>query len=484
MTTPIMSLREMVQSQSQPHLVFNEAVRRLEASINIVVVDKDLNAPPTSPAANARYIVGSSPTGAWSGQAGKIAFVSGTSWLFLTPYIGWRAWVTDESQFYRYNGSTWGGDGSGSSGDLASSLQFSADISPSTITGNQNDYNPSGLSTANTLRLATDAPRTITGIAGGSDGRILVVHNVGANTLVLASENAGSTAANRFLLAADITMAANEAVILQYDSTSSRWRAIGRFSSGVSSGALATEILADSPVGYWKCDETSGTTLVNSGSAGTGYNMTLAGTYTLAYAKLVPNETTDYLLLGTGSGSRASVAGTLGVSVPFSGDYTIEAVICPLAVSANSVRVLSFMATGETEAANYQAALLVGPASTGVEQAVLNAFWEYSAGTNLAVAAGNAGADALGVVRGHAAHVAIVKNGTANTVDFYVNGRRVWQESYSNEPTGGSDAGMTTYIGADAATATGSALLGHVAFYTSALSAARIRAHARAAGFV
>jgi hypothetical protein len=99
------------------------------------------------------------------------------------------------------------------------------DISPSQITGNQDNYNPSGLSTAVVLRLSTDASRNVTGIAGGQDGRLLILCNVGSNAIVL-QHDVTSTAANRFYCpaGADYTLVANAAVLLIYDSTSSRWR--------------------------------------------------------------------------------------------------------------------------------------------------------------------------------------------------------------------------------------------------------------------
>lgn len=100
-------------------------------------------------------------------------------------------------------------------------------ISPSTITADQNDYNPTGLATASMLRLSADAARTITGLAGGAAGRLATIHNIGASNIVLKDESASSTAANRFALAADLTIAPDQAVVIQYDATSSRWRSVG-----------------------------------------------------------------------------------------------------------------------------------------------------------------------------------------------------------------------------------------------------------------
>ncbi len=136
----------------------------------------------------------------------------------------------------QWDGSVWtvvgGGGGTGSASVFDSSVAFTAEITPAQIVANTNDYNPTGLSTASTLRLATDASRDLTGIAGGADGRLLILHNVGAQNIVLKNLTT-SAAANQFSINADITLAPNLAIILQYDATSSKWRA----ASGVSGGA-------------------------------------------------------------------------------------------------------------------------------------------------------------------------------------------------------------------------------------------------------
>lgn len=76
------------------------------------VIDKDLATPPPGPAVGARYIVPTGATGAWSGNAGKIAEWTGAAWRFFTPVEGWTAYVKDEDIVYAYNGTVWG-DASG-----------------------------------------------------------------------------------------------------------------------------------------------------------------------------------------------------------------------------------------------------------------------------------------------------------------------------------------------------------------------------------
>jgi hypothetical protein len=58
-------------------------------------------------------------------------------------------------------------------------------ISPTQITSNQNDYNPTGLRTASLLRLSTDASRNITSIQTGSSGRVILINNVSSFNIVI-----------------------------------------------------------------------------------------------------------------------------------------------------------------------------------------------------------------------------------------------------------------------------------------------------------
>jgi hypothetical protein len=121
---------------------------------------------------------------------------------------------------------------------------FQGDITPAQITADQNNYNPTGLATSYVLRLSSDATRTITGLAGGADGRELILVNVGSQNIVLADEHASSTAANRFALDTSLTLGADTAARLLYDSTSTRWRltGIGKATGG-GSGNVATDTI-------------------------------------------------------------------------------------------------------------------------------------------------------------------------------------------------------------------------------------------------
>lgn len=105
--TSNLKLPYILAAQSQKHVTHNEALRALDAIVQLAVADKDLATPPGSPTEGARYIVGASPTGAWSGHAGDIAAYQDAAWAFYAPQEGWQAWVADEGAFYVFDGADW-----------------------------------------------------------------------------------------------------------------------------------------------------------------------------------------------------------------------------------------------------------------------------------------------------------------------------------------------------------------------------------------
>jgi hypothetical protein len=114
----------------------------------------------------------------------------------------------------------------------------------STIAADQNNYAPTGATTASEIFIDGGASdRNITGLAGGAAGRILGIVNKGTtNSLVLKNSSASSTSTNRFLFPADVTLPPNTALVLRYDGTSSRWRPWGRAlnDTGVTAGSYGS----------------------------------------------------------------------------------------------------------------------------------------------------------------------------------------------------------------------------------------------------
>jgi hypothetical protein len=248
----------------------------------------------------------------------------------------------------------------GPSGLTDENVALSGDITPPQITADQDNYNPTGLATASTLRLATDASRLLNGVAGGADGRLLILHNVGAFDLVLADEAGTSTAANRFALPANVTMTPDTVVLLQYDSTSQRWRVIG---GGGGGGGAALDLYAENPTLGFVSPVASGTNSVAigesasdggateavvfgsravvSGAAGValGPDTSAAGTGIAAGSSAVAGANS----VAVGASASAAVAGTVAVGLgATAGAVTTTAIgagaAAPLRTPSRSVR--------------------------------------------------------------------------------------------------------------------------------------------------
>lgn len=81
-----------------------------------------------------------------------------------------------------------------------------------------------------TIRMNNASDATITGVASGVDGAILAIIRIGGGNVFLAHENAGSTAANRFLntlTSGNTPISSGGYAIYVYDNASGRWRLIG-----------------------------------------------------------------------------------------------------------------------------------------------------------------------------------------------------------------------------------------------------------------
>lgn len=105
--TPNLSLPYLAAGQAQKHVTLNEALRMLDALVQLSVFSRGLATPPASPANGQSYIVPAGATGVWSGQAGKIAAFQDGAWMLYAAVEGWTAWVRDEDKLYAYDGAAW-----------------------------------------------------------------------------------------------------------------------------------------------------------------------------------------------------------------------------------------------------------------------------------------------------------------------------------------------------------------------------------------
>ncbi|MCH5377498.1 MAG: DUF2793 domain-containing protein [Planctomycetes bacterium] len=103
----ILGLPYIKPSQSQKHVTHNEAVRMLDALVQLSVKARDEGTPPATFAEGDRYIVPNGATDAWAGQDGAVAVAVQDFWVFYTPLSGWQAYVENEAIPVVYDGSSW-----------------------------------------------------------------------------------------------------------------------------------------------------------------------------------------------------------------------------------------------------------------------------------------------------------------------------------------------------------------------------------------
>lgn len=107
LATNLLGLPYLAAAQAQKHVTHNEALRSLDALVQLAVADATLTDPPGSPAEGDRYIVPAAAAGAWAGHETDIAaFVDG-AWAFFTPLAGWLAFDAGSSSVLVFDGSGW-----------------------------------------------------------------------------------------------------------------------------------------------------------------------------------------------------------------------------------------------------------------------------------------------------------------------------------------------------------------------------------------
>ncbi len=160
--TPNLVLPYLAASQSQKHVTVNEALRRLDALVQVTAQSVALATPPVSPTEGQRWILPASPTGAWAGHASQIAAWQDGAWAFYAPLDGWTAIDISTDTLLLYNAGTgiWTGLITGVFSDATFTLQD--DIDPT----KQARFQIAGF-TAGATRVFTlpDATTSLAGLA-------------------------------------------------------------------------------------------------------------------------------------------------------------------------------------------------------------------------------------------------------------------------------------------------------------------------------
>ncbi|MBV9548263.1 MAG: DUF2793 domain-containing protein [Alphaproteobacteria bacterium] len=106
-STPRLGLPDLPDTPELYADTVADAFARLDAFTDLCLKGVFVNTPPSSPADGDAYIVGGSPSGAWSGYPYKIASCRDGAWTMLAPFDGLRAFVPATGALLVYGGGVW-----------------------------------------------------------------------------------------------------------------------------------------------------------------------------------------------------------------------------------------------------------------------------------------------------------------------------------------------------------------------------------------
>ena len=90
--------------QAQKEGFVNETTARIDTLLH-GAIEGEMAAPPAAPADGQAWLVAAGASGAWLGQAGKLAARQSGNWLFVTPRDGMKLLNRASGQEMRYAGS-------------------------------------------------------------------------------------------------------------------------------------------------------------------------------------------------------------------------------------------------------------------------------------------------------------------------------------------------------------------------------------------
>lgn len=102
-----LALPYIAAAQAQKHVTHNEAVRRLDAFVQLVLESASETAPPPVPDEGARWFVPAGASGAFAAKEGMLAAYEAGAFDFLPVRAGFLAFIRDEGRLALFDGGAW-----------------------------------------------------------------------------------------------------------------------------------------------------------------------------------------------------------------------------------------------------------------------------------------------------------------------------------------------------------------------------------------
>lgn len=268
-TSPRLSLPYLQPAQAQKHVTHNEALQRLDVLAQMTVLTLDAETPPADPAAGDMHALGGAPVQAWAGQEGRLAFWDGSSWQFIAPQDGWRAFDLNTRRAYVHNGVTWDPEVAGlqnldhvgiaTTADGTNRLAVASDAALFTHAGGGHQIKVNKATAGDTasllfqsgwtghaeMGLAGDTAFSIKTSPDGSAWSETLRLDPGAASIALSPAGTVRAQLSDNALQLDVPLTGSAVQSGTYDDTAGRVITVGGFGLGAALPALAGDVFAD-----------------------------------------------------------------------------------------------------------------------------------------------------------------------------------------------------------------------------------------------
>ncbi|MEO1143643.1 MAG: DUF2793 domain-containing protein, partial [Pseudomonadota bacterium] len=106
-TSHHLNLPYILPSQAQKHVTHNEALRMLDAVVQLAVDNDQLTEPPALPVEGERHIIAANATGDWAGRDNQIAAFIDNDWMYFEPQTGWLVWNAANETLLSHTSTGW-----------------------------------------------------------------------------------------------------------------------------------------------------------------------------------------------------------------------------------------------------------------------------------------------------------------------------------------------------------------------------------------